>query len=1166
MKKWLVALIIVLVSATLCLGLIGCSGAESGTYYEVKGSSLDESSWIELSGGKWKDDDGESGKYELDGDKITILQDGEELMTGTLKDGTLTLEMWGIPAGTYRTKDAQENLSNKSASGSGNGVATDNGSSQSGIISEQKDEKAMVKSAEGGSVNGMTISFEVGENIDYIDLSGKLTVSEDSSWQLYEDITGQRLVPTKYAANLVGGYNTFYVVVNSSDGTINRTYTLNIWKNYYVTVSYYVLDELFGSDQVLTHTYLKDYYARPFVMGYTFNGWGCEGRYVNDRGLRFDASMTPNTYIVTLNANEGLLPSGASDTKKLTYASSFSLPVPSRTGYSFLGWYVGGTKITDGYGSSTYPCNIVENCTLTAQWSINNYKVTAVANDSDAGRVDGGGTYAYNRVIVLEASTHAGYTWLGWYKGEEKVSKGNSLTYTFNMPAENVTYTAKWISCPVTLEKSIAEAGIVSGVEGATAIGESTTITAETNAGYTWLGWYDGDEKVSKGNSLTYTFNMPAENVTYTAKWISCPVTLEKSIAEAGIVSGVEGATAIGESTTITAETNAGYTWLGWYDGDEKVSEGNSLTYTFAMPEEDATYTARWTYYTLTTNTNLSGAGTYTSISSQKTTAGQSVTLTASTKSGYTWLGWYKGEEKVSEGNSLTYTFAMPEEDVTYTAKWGIAPEMESYVFTSTASSCTITGVKDKTISSASIPDYVSSIGSYAFSACSSLTSIYYMGDVAGWCGISGLGNLMSSSRTLYINGTKVEDDLVIPEGVTSIGSSAFYGCSSLTSVTIPNSVTSIGFAAFSGCASLEKMTIPFVGRSKSATSASSSTLFGYIFGTSSYTGGTSVKQYYNSNDYSTYYIPSSLRSVTVTGGNILYGAFECCSMLTSVTIPEGVTSIGSSAFYGCSSLTSVTIPNSVTSIGDYAFRGCSTLTSITIPSSVTSIGSSAFYQCYKLVEVYNQSSLNIRKGSSDYGYLGYYAKNVYKTAGGSKLSTNDDGYILYTDGSTVSLIGYVGSDTALTLPAGITEIYHDTFYERRDLTSVIIPDSVTSIGSSAFYGCSSLTSVTIGSGVTSIGSYAFSICSSLTSVTIGSGVTSIGEYAFNYCRGLTSITIPSGVTSIGYGAFSDCSDLDSITFLGTKNQWGAISKEGYYNTSTSRFYISCIDGYVWRS
>ena len=128
----------------------------------------------------------------------------------------------------------------------------------------------------------------------------------------------------------------------------------------------------------------------------------------------------------------------------------------------------------------------------------------------------------------------------------------------------------------------------------------------------------------------------------------------------------------------------------------------------------------------------------------------------------------------------------------------------------------------------------------------------------------------------------------------------------------------------------------------------------------------------------------------------------------------------------------------------------------------MTSIGSSAFYQCYKLVEVYNQSSLNIRKGSSDYGYLGYYAKNVYKTAGGSKLSTNDDGYILYTDGSTVSLIGYVGSDTALTLPAGITEIYHDTFYERRDLTSVIIPDSVTSIGSSAFYGCSSLTSVTI--------------------------------------------------------------------------------------------------------
>ena len=251
-------------------------------------------------------------------------------------------------------------------------------------------------------------------------------------------------------------------------------------------------------------------------------------------------------------------------------------------------------------------------------------------------------------------------------------------------------------------------------------------------------------------------------------------------------------------------------------------------------------------------------------------------------------------------------------------------------------------------ITSVKIGNNVTRIGNYAFSNCTDLASVY-INDLGAWCNINfenALANPLCNADALYLNNEIVSGGLVIPDGVTYISAYAFYNCksftsitipesvtrignyafqncSNLTSVTIPESVTSIGEGALSGCSSLESITVPFVGGS--AGKASSNTYqypFGYIFGTSSYTGGTAVIQYYHGSSTSgitstTYYIPSSLRNAAMTGGNILYGAFYNCSMLTSITIPDGVTSIGDSAFSGCSGLTSITIPNSVASIGD---------------------------------------------------------------------------------------------------------------------------------------------------------------------------------------------------------------------------------------------------------
>ena len=399
----------------------------------------------------------------------------------------------------------------------------------------------------------------------------------------------------------------------------------------------------------------------------------------------------------------------------------------------------------------------------------------------------------------------------------------------------------------------------------------------------------------------------------------------------------------------------------------------------------------------------------------------------------------------------------------------------------------------------------VTSIGYSAFLGCTGLTSVT-IGN-----GVTNIGDSAFDSCTGLTSVT-------IGNGVTSIGGGAFYGCTGLTSITIPDSVTSIGGGAFSRCTGLTSITIP--------------------------------------------------DSVTSIGDRAFYN----CSGLTSITIPDSVTSIGYSAFYGCSGLTSITIPDSVTSIGHQAFYGCSGLTSITIPDSVTSIGSSAFSGCSGL------TSINVAEKNSK-----YYSKNncLIETdskilIAGCKTSVipysvtiiwsgafyNCTGLARVTIPSSVTSIGdeaFYGCSglTSITIPYSVTSIGDEAFYGCSGLTSITIPYSVTSIGDEAFYNCSGLTSITIPDSVTSIGYRAFYGCSGLTSITIPDSVTSIGAEAFWGCSGLTSITIPDSVTSIGYRAFSGCSNLTNVTFNNTQGWWYSSSSSATSGTSIPSFYLA---------
>ena len=266
----------------------------------------------------------------------------------------------------------------------------------------------------------------------------------------------------------------------------------------------------------------------------------------------------------------------------------------------------------------------------------------------------------------------------------------------------------------------------------------------------------------------------------------------------------------------------------------------------------------------------------------------------------------------------------------------------------------------------------------------------------------------------------------------------------------------------------------------------------------------------------------------------------------SAYTVPDGVTSISGSAFSGCTSLKEIVIPDSVTTIGSSAFEGCTSLSKVKLSNNLRIIQERTFYDCTSLAEIVIPDSVTEISGRIDTEYYG-----------GAFIGCTSLAEIVIPDSVTkIGVSAFLGctSLSKVKLPKNLTSINSDVFYGCTSLAEITIPDSVTSIGRSAFEGCTSLSKVDLPKKLTTIELYTFSDCSSLESIVIPDGVTAIGTWSeyentyysssFSGCTSLKEIVIPDSVTAIGDSAFSGCTSLTEIVIPDsvTGIWWGAFS------------------------
>ena len=812
--------------------------------------------------------------------------------------------------------------------------------------------------------------------------------------------------------------------------------------------------------------------AAPTRPGYTFNGWTNEGTIpAHSTGDReFVASWTANKNTLKFNANGGN--GGEMPDVTLSTDEEYKLPknALTRYGYTFAGWSTEADGTVEFEDESVYTMGADSEVTLYAIWSPITYKITYELNGGKAENIT---EYSIETgEFSLSAPTRAGYTFTGW--SGSNLMGGDNLTVTIADGTYGaLSFVAHWQANENML---VFDAnGGVGSMESQKGFTDSTLILNAnifTRKGYDFDGWstIKNGEKQYADESV-YVMGTSSTNTLY-AVWTPHLNTL--ILDGNGSTSGAMNNMDIHSGETKALDKNTyekqGYTFIGWAEtANGNVVYTDCANYVMGVEPTVILY-AVWkaNEYTISMNPQNDS-----SVTTQKVTYDESYTLSVPTRAGYTFDGWFtevggNGTRLTdADGNSIAnWTVA---DNITVYAKW---LGTEGLVYSANGSEYLVSGVSDKTITEAYIPEY-------------------YNGKL-----------------------------------VTAIGENAFSGCDKLTAVFMENTIETIGKGAFSECSALTRLVVPFVGESRTATQEKG--LLTYWFGQDSAENTEEIYQFYlddkGSQNYWAY-VPLSLNYIKVFDTTrIPYGAFSYMSKLQNVSF-DGVSEIEERAFEYATGISTFDLPDTLKSIGANAFAHTS-IKDITIPSSVQSIGEGIFAGCKALAEMkipFVGQSAEATEYNAVLGWL--FGQNNYDgmtaTTQGSWTSYISAALktVEITNASTVPEYAFANIKTLknVVLANTITKIKDNAFRGCTGLTNIDL-HLISTIGGSAFYECSGLTSVNLES-ATSIGSNAFFKAYSLESVDFSDNLTTIGGSAFYACK-IGKIEIPSSIVSIGSYAF----------------------------------------------